>query len=46
MSQLVDGMLKHLVKNSKGTVEAEALRRNKAKYKDTESSAVEDKEGK
>jgi len=43
MSKIVDGMLKHLVQGSRGTVASEALRRNSMKVKETEASSVEDK---
>jgi phosphatidylserine/phosphatidylglycerophosphate/cardiolipin synthase-like enzyme len=46
MSKLVDGMLKYLVKNSRGTVYSEAQRRNLLKVSiDEESDGVEDQAG-
>jgi hypothetical protein len=45
MSKIVDGMIKHLVKGSRGSVAAEALRRNALKIPEKEDvSAIEDKE--
>lgn len=43
MSKIVDGMLKHLVKASRGTVASEALRRNSMKVKEADEASVEDK---
>lgn len=43
MSKIVDGMLKHLVNGSKGTVAAEALRRNTFRNVKDSTDAVEDK---
>ena len=43
MSKIVEGMLKHLVNGSKGTVSSEALRRNTMRNFKENSDAVEDK---
>lgn len=46
MSKIVDGMIKHLVKGSRGTVASEAVRRNSLKVPEDEGSSEEDKAAK